>query len=276
MNDTWTEGTVNYNNKPTIGNIVGYVGPSGAVNLYLGNLLLSAWDNGIISFQIQDYIKSDVNMRIVSKEGSATGAARLRIEHTVSTATTGPATTGPATTGPATTGPVTSTTGTPSNTFNFVPIADSYARGGQFTEVTYGDSTILSVKGVAGLSTDWSRESFLKFNLNSLGNQAIQSAVLVLTASDATPLNFDVVSVPEDGWAEIALNWGNKPFGSTVIGHVGANGQASLNVAGLASIRGTDGIVSLRLVDNANADVLMNFYSKEGPSTMAPILRIVV
>ena len=260
MPDSWTETGVVWNNQPAVGALAGHIGASGTTDLTL-SALQSVWADGVISFQLWDSHKLDAMMKIVSKEGSATGAARLRIEHS----STGGSTS--STTGPA------STSGNNGGTFNFVPIADSYARGGQFAGATYGASATLSVKSVAG-STEWSRESFLKFNLNSLGNQAIQSAVLVLKSTDNIPLNFDVASVTNDQWTEGALSWNNKPNSGAVIGHVGANGEATLSVSGLGAIRGNDGIVSLRLVDNQNSDVLMNFYSKEGPSNMVPILRI--
>jgi archaellin len=111
------------------------------------------------------------------------------------------------------------------------------------------------------------------FNLNSV-TTAIKTATLTVKISAGSlPLNLDVAIVTSDAWAENTINWNNKPTYSTIVGHIGNDGNAVLNVDGLNSVLG-DKMLTLCLVDSLSQDALMTFGSREGGVSVSPILKI--
>jgi len=149
---------------------------------------------------------------------------------------------------------------------------DAYVRSGIYGGNPYGaqDPNSLMVKGT-GTQDDYARESFLKFDLTSAGQ--LTSAALILKKMSDVALNFDVAIVYDDSWQEGSISWNNKPGSGSVVGHVGADGVAILDMGILSSIA-SDKTISLKLVDNSNSNVLMTFYSREAGSSNAPRLRI--
>jgi hypothetical protein len=149
----------------------------------------------------------------------------------------------------------------------------------------YGTQNALAVKNVGDveyaryrnslLFSDFGRESFLKFNLNSVTTPIKTAQLILKIQTGSAALSFDVAVVSNDGWNEGTINWNNKPATGATSGHVGNSGTATLNVANLNSVLG-DKILTLRLFDSLSQNALMNVYSKEGGASVQPILRITV
>ena len=278
MPDNWQESSVVWNNQPQVGAQCGIIGANGIGDLNV-HILSTVWGDRVISFQLWDSKQVDQLMRISSKEGA--NPPILRLGYSV-TGTTGSATTGAGTTTgttTTTTGPVTTTsgsTGSTGQTFDFIPVADANVRGGAFAADNYGAAASLSIKAAPGADTQWNRDVYLKFNLGALPGP-ISSVQLIVRPVDtgSGALNFNVATVADDSWAENTINWNNRPSSGSDAGYVGNSGTASLSVSTINSVA-NDQVVSLKLYDSQNQDLLMNLYSKEAGNNVAPILRVTV
>jgi hypothetical protein len=133
------------------------------------------------------------------------------------------------------------------------------------------DSNTLVVKGVPG-GGDFSRETFLKFDLSS--TRQLVSAVLILAKTSNT-FECDVAVVSDDNWNENTITDTNKPVSGSIVGRVGSDGIAVLDMQILSTIVTGNKIVSIKLYDSQLTDVTMSINSKEAGSAIAPRLRIV-
>lgn len=95
--------------------------------------------------------------------------------------------------------------------------ADAYVRDGSYASTNFGAAGVLQMKnGAAG----WNRHTYLKFDLTTLGDSAISSAVLRLharldnTQSASVPVS--IVAGP-DNWTEGGITWNNKPAAGTTV-----------------------------------------------------------
>lgn len=100
----------------------------------------------------------------------------------------------------------------------FFAIADAFVRDGGYASTNYGPSPELHVKNsISG----YQRESFLKFDLRSMGDDIGDAKLRVfarLSQSQASvPLELHTTS--NSSWTEAALNWNNKPIvGNAILG----------------------------------------------------------
>ncbi|MEN7550960.1 polysaccharide lyase family 8 super-sandwich domain-containing protein [Rapidithrix thailandica] len=96
--------------------------------------------------------------------------------------------------------------------------ADAYVRGGTYAADNYGTSTTLVVKNSTGSS--YSRESYLKFDLNNLPAN-VNSAKLKLYVNygntDVTSTTWEVHAVSDDTWLEEGITWNTKPATSGLL-----------------------------------------------------------
>ncbi|MFH0919806.1 MAG: DUF4855 domain-containing protein [Fibrobacterota bacterium] len=100
-------------------------------------------------------------------------------------------------------------------THDFIPVDDAYARGGTYAAQLFGvsDSSHLVVKSEATL--EYTRQTYLKFDLRNLPAASLYSAKLSLymSSSDlATPMSTALFEVVSNAWTEDALSWNNKPL----------------------------------------------------------------
>ena len=99
-------------------------------------------------------------------------------------------------------------------TYAVNPSADAHVRDGSYANTNFGLATSLVVKNEP--VTGYSRESYLKFDLSSLGINGCSSAKLKIycTYADAnTPVQ--VYTVSDDSWSETGITWNNRPSTDT-------------------------------------------------------------
>lgn len=94
------------------------------------------------------------------------------------------------------------------------PMADAYVRNGAYSEQNFGFKDELVIK--KSNSTGFARESFLKFNLDSIMGEEVASAKLYVYGRvvDGVDLTSDVEAygVDDDSWTEHGITWSNKPL----------------------------------------------------------------
>jgi hypothetical protein len=150
------------------------------------------------------------------------------------------------------------------------PTDDALVRGGVYANTNYGGSTSLQVKNA---SADNVRETYLKFNVSSLGT-AFTSAKLRLFAQLNSSENSNVVTSvyksPVDGWSEGTLTWNNRgSIQSTVLGtFTVANstfGWYEVDLTSFLKKERTNGenLVTLVLRNGAKTNAFTNINSSE-------------
>jgi probable HAF family extracellular repeat protein len=104
------------------------------------------------------------------------------------------------------------------------PIADAYVRGGAWASTNFGSvPTLLAKKGA---SPDNTRRSYLKFDLNDVGEMSCVKLRLHGNASDATgPVRTTVYAVSNTSWDEHKVTWNTRPDLGIVLGTVTVDGR---------------------------------------------------
>ena len=152
------------------------------------------------------------------------------------------------------------------------PVADAYVRGGASGDINYGSDTILVLKN--GLTDDYTRETFLKFDLSSVP-ATVGSATLKLYAHtvEAGTSVLTVTQVNDDSWTESTITFNNRPtsLGSVVSTYnVASAGEFSIDVTSAVQSE-SDGMLSLKIETDANLGV--TYFSKEASQNI-PVLEI--
>ena len=170
-----------------------------------------------------------------------------------------------------------------SNTTTLSPEADAYVKSGSTASQNFGGSTVtvLAVKNDA--LAEYHRESYLRFNLNSLVGGSIVSAQLKMTSTVAATGTAYISALPVvvDNWGETTITFNNKPApgtsaidfkpvpSATVIFAVGSYIQDELVKDQKASFCLKDQIQDRK--------VLANFYSRETSNAAnRPVLEVTV
>lgn len=134
------------------------------------------------------------------------------------------------------------------------PTEDTFVRDGQYADTAYGDSPILDVKTIQGL-TDFKRKAYIKFDFSHLST----------TPGDTARLRFYVPSVNTDpsravklygtadkSWHEAGTTWNNAPAGTTYIGSLDISNTAGvwyeMDVTDYVNANMTDKVASFLLV----------------------------
>lgn len=94
-----------------------------------------------------------------------------------------------------------------------VPVADAYVRGGIYAQRNFGGETSLYLKNEGAIS-DWTRESYLRFELPQVPAATLREAVLhcvIVDAGSQAPLMLVTVSRIRTLWLETDIMWSNKP-----------------------------------------------------------------
>ena len=161
------------------------------------------------------------------------------------------------------------------------PAADAYVVDGRAADVNFGTKTTLAVHN-AGTSGELSRESYLKFHLNSIPEDVvIESAKLYMlgavTGSNGTEANIKAYSIEDDSWTETGITWNNKRAAGTQLGemHVaGLNEWYEIDVTTYVQSQYTgDKVVSLSLAQDS-AGLYTTFSSREDSSYPYLVLSI--
>jgi hypothetical protein len=147
-----------------------------------------------------------------------------------------------------------------------VPVSqDSYVRGGSFAGTNFGSASSLEIK-TAGNVVEYSRETYLKFDLSAWNPGWVQHAVLFVHASEGSGFHI-TASLTEDDWTESGLNWTNVPVELAIMDSVlltGGSKSYSMDISSafLHEAFG-DKTLSIRLADRSNSDKLARFQSLE-------------
>lgn len=153
------------------------------------------------------------------------------------------------------------------------PEADAHFEGG----TNRGDSSNLQVKFASSPGFSTFRQSYMRFDVSSLGNQ-IDSAKIVLRTVDSGGIGiFRVELVEDDSWGEATIRNSNAPAGSTVL-QTFCDGRSDLEIDVSSVIRREiegDGKLSIRIIATGNYGWIPTYGSRENPDPLArPVLNI--
>ncbi len=183
-NDTWTESGITYNNAPPSStsalNSINIVGTNRYYEFDVTNYVKTqAAGDTLVSFVLTDTSNQQNYLSFNSKESSQNLPQLVIVA-------------------PAT----------------IKPSDDAYVRDGSYAAINYVTDTSLVVKKAG---SGYSRKSYLKFSLNSIGN--VKSAKLRLYGSneDATNVKLSVYGVNNDLWADTTITWNNAPGSITAL-----------------------------------------------------------
>ncbi len=155
--------------------------------------------------------------------------------------------------------------------------ADAFVRAGAFADANFGAETELLVKHDVSLN-DFTRKTYLRFDLSQLSGADPQDARLKLTVAnpDCDAVTFNLFGLNDgdagENWNEATLSWNNAP-GNDSASQSGMNGSATLlgtftvdaahlgEVVSLASA----GLVTFLQADTDGRATLM--LTRQGPPT---------
>lgn len=103
-------------------------------------------------------------------------------------------------------------------------IEDAHGRSGSYGNNTYGTLEELVVK--EGNGTDYTRESFIKFNLEGLNADDVQQATLNLYGRCQNGSGNVYISTSSDQWSQDSVTWNTKP---SVLSQLGSLTISSLD-----------------------------------------------
>ncbi|UXP33873.1 DNRLRE domain-containing protein [Reichenbachiella agarivorans] len=151
------------------------------------------------------------------------------------------------------------------------PTADSYVRGGSFSSQNFGTDVLLDCK-LGATSDEWTRHSYLKFDLSSVTEPVVVSATLRLKVAQGSG-NVDIHTshfVTDDSWTESNINWDNKPAYSTTLGSVLSPSKDAWIEMDLTDIvtseYGGDQVISIVLTSNGGS--VAAYHSNDASSAL--------
>ncbi|HSC38842.1 MAG TPA: polysaccharide lyase family 8 super-sandwich domain-containing protein, partial [Chitinophagaceae bacterium] len=251
---SWTEGGITWNNKPASLNQVaihdGQVA-AGYVEWDVTTALNSLPADSLLSFQLVSTLTGATTDATFSSR-EATDSARR---------------------------PVMTIDNTPPAKDSVLTIADAYVRdGATYSSSNFGTATGLVVKNDP--AAGYSRETYLKFNLNTVKPHVVK-ATLRLYGSGNTTANtmlWKLYAVNDDTWTETGITWNNKPAAGaltdSITGKAGA-AYSEWDISSLVQNLQGDSLVSFKIIatGTGGGTTDVTFYSKE---TSTPAWRPVV
>ena len=163
--------------------------------------------------------------------------------------------------------------------------ADTYARGGSYSNTNYGGSSVLQVKRtVTGASTDFYRVAYLRFDLSGLTADVagawlrVKVAALGGEVAPGTPRPIEIYRTEDTAWTETGLTWNARPaaitprvadFSVSQIGEV-----KEIDLTTLINARRSAGTLTLALSQPTNTNLYVEFHSREAGATNGPVLVI--
>ena len=153
----------------------------------------------------------------------------------------------------------------------FNPVADSYLRGGLYTNNNYGAYPRLIVKKSSG---DYDRKSVVKFDISALKH--ISNAKLRLYCSNlwGNPTSV-IIQECDEAWAENTITHNNAPTPGNIIGtNLISSGQKYFDwdVSAYVGSKIPNGTVSFYVYSTDENGI--DFYSRENGSSVQPELII--
>lgn len=168
------------------------------------------------------------------------------------------------------------------------PVADAYVRDGSYASTNYGTVELQAKHETTG----YSRQSFLRFDLNALnlskGNiQSVQLILNVSSSGTSVATNpYYAVFTSDNSWGENTVTWNNKPTTDDTLGYVMGKTSGAMQwditnkVSTLISNNNKTFSVNINAVapdPNNNSQGWIIFYSKEtGTSTLLKPQLVVI
>lgn len=149
---------------------------------------------------------------------------------------------------------------------------DSYVRGGANADNNYNAQSVLRVK--TNTNPDFTRESFLKFDLSGVSDQIIDAILVVNgSASEGGSLNPTFYET-SDTWSESTITWNNKPAAGNELEILPVSGTNARDYEVFLSefaqeTQKSDGILSITIKDNGTTGKQFRFKSKEDSANQA-------
>lgn len=208
---TWTESSITWNNKPA-------AGATQLASFTVANTTGKFYEIDLTSYFAAQKAAGATSATIVLKPGKASGAtvvinsdeaASNRPELIVQTGGGGGVDPGP--------GPTTPTT--------LHATADTYARDGGSATTNFGAATELQIKKNSAVG--YSRETYLKFDLSTLGTISNAKLRLFGHLTEAATVQTAVYLASDTSWSESGLTWNNRP-------PAGTTAAATASVSGVA------------------------------------------
>jgi len=255
--NSWGELTINYNNSPAVGIVLGSSGPMGA-NTWT-SIDVTSYITGNGSFNLALTTSSTTAMSFSSRQGANPPQLVIEIQsgptvtpsHTPTATSTRTPTNTPTNTATATATnpnlPTNTSTFTPTpsatpsqtqppsgNTSTFIPIADSYVNETSPT-ANYGSLSSLRTDGSPII------RSYLRFNVQGLSGK-VTRATLRVFANTASSVGCSANGVSNNTWTESTLNYNNAPLVGSVLGSSGPFGAGvwiNIDVTAYISGNGT-------------------------------------
>ncbi|WNR42770.1 CBM96 family carbohydrate-binding protein [Paenibacillus roseipurpureus] len=186
--NTWSETTINWNNKPASSTVIATFTPVLGVNSFdVTSQVQSALAAGKkLSVKIHGALQVSGSSEVdYGSFENTTVSNRPVLELTVPT------------------------------TSILTASADSYVRDGFYASQNFGTSATLDVKTDG---TDYSREAYVKYDLTSVTGTVTSAKIdLNLTTAGATAPNQVVELVSDNSWTESGITWNNKPASSGTV-----------------------------------------------------------
>ena len=132
------------------------------------------------------------------------------------------------------------------------PEADAYFEGG----TNRGTTPELAVKYASSPSISTFRQTYMRFDVSSLGNQFDSAKIVLRTVQSGGYGYYQVELVENDSWGETTIRNSNAPAGSTVI-RTYSDGRSDLEIDVSSVIRREiegDGKLSIRIIAVTRAD----------------------
>jgi hypothetical protein len=257
VNDnTWSESTLNYNNAPAAGSILGSSGAVSAGTWKTIDVTSYITGNGTFNFALTT--TSNTAISLASRESGA-NAPQLIVETnngstltptftpTVTFTSTSTATFTPTNTPTPTytAGPSLTPTNTPLvNLFTFIPVADAYINSGSPT-TNYGSLTTLRADNSPVVL------SYLRFDVQGLSGTVTHVTLRIFTNSSSST-GYEVRNVVDNSWNESAINYGNAPAYDSVTSTSGSFGTGVWTTVDVTPLITGNGTFSIALTTTSS------------------------
>jgi len=270
--DTWSEITITFNNKPDKGPVITTLIPGTTTGVWREVDITSA-----VAANTGSLVS--ISLDTASTDGfdfSSTEAAGNHVELVIQygdsqTPTPSPTSTPPQQTPTPTAPPQLTPTPTPtptpppSGTLTFNPIDDAYVAG-DLPNSNFGSA--------ADLQSDASpvRESYLKFDLGPLAGQNIAQATLRMFVTNRSKGAHTLKGVGVDAWSEATLTFSNRPAkGAVITSFTPSGARVWKEVDVTAAVAGEAGSLMSVALDTASSDGF-DFSSAEAASNRVELV----
>jgi hypothetical protein len=244
QNDAWTEGALNWNNKPTADpffrELIAY--PNEPVFFDVTSLVRTAQGGDKkLSLLLNTYVDnaSSQSTYATSENGTVAFRPQLVIE-------------------------------TLDGVF---PVADATVRGGVNANTTHGTLPTLEIRTTPPRASTTTAKRFLRFDLNGLSGPPTNAFLRLMPLVTPTPVQHSVQTVSDDTWVESTVTWNTKPAaGATQGSWTPVIGRyANVNVTPIAASEyGTaNKLLSLKVIsDTASSAAQVQYASRENGTEM--------